>query len=89
MTNFWSMMEMPGTRRMTSEASLSCDLAICWADMPLCTTKLLRWAATCDASVLRLTVAVTVAVPRLLSSSLMRTTRAVSVRAGLMVMLTR
>lgn len=33
-------MDTPGTRLITSEASLSCVLAICWADTPLCTTKL-------------------------------------------------
>ena len=63
MTNFWSISEMPGTRRMTSPASLSCVRLICWPAMPLCTTMLCCCIVTAAVSVLFWRVAVTTAVP--------------------------
>ncbi len=41
-TNFSSIILIPDTRRITSEASLSCVLVICWAETPVCITKLVR-----------------------------------------------
>ena len=41
-TNFSSIILIPGTRRITSGASLSCVLVICWAEAPVCITKLVR-----------------------------------------------
>ena len=37
-----STIVIPGIRRSTSAASLSCVLLICWADIPLTTGRLLR-----------------------------------------------
>lgn len=77
------MIEMPGTRRITSEASLSCVLLICCADTPFCTTRLCRCTDTSAFSVLRFASPVTVATPRTASFSSMRITTIVSAFAGL------
>ena len=62
-TNLPSMTETPGMRRITSPASLSCVRAICWAETPVCTTRLCFWACTCDASVSWRATAVTFTSP--------------------------
>ena len=59
-TNFSSIMDTPGTRLITSEASLSCVLLICWADTPLCTTRLRRWSVIIATSVFLFICATTV-----------------------------
>ena len=50
MTNLPSMMLMPGTRRITSEASLSCVRVICCEETPTCVTRLVCWSYTTAAS---------------------------------------
>ena len=67
-TNFSSMMLMPGTRRMTSEALLSWVLAICWAETPLCTTRLRRCSCMSATSLFRLACAVTETSPNACAS---------------------
>ena len=60
MTNLSSMMLMPGTRFITSDALLSCVFLICCAETPLCTTRLCLAALMSDASVFLLACAVTI-----------------------------
>ena len=54
------MTEIPGIRRTTSEASLSCIFDISCAETPLCTTSLFCCWRICAASLSRRTTAVTV-----------------------------
>ena len=50
-TNLSSIIEMPGTLLITSEASLSCVLAICCDETPVCTTLLFFSSSIMAASV--------------------------------------
>ena len=53
------MIEIPGIRRTTSEASLSCVLAICWLDTPLITNEDAFMVVIIDISVLALRLRLT------------------------------
>ena len=73
-TNLSSMMLMPGTRRITSPALLSCERLISWAEM-LLTTMLLSFAASIiAASVFCRDMPVTVTSPSVWRSSSISTT---------------
>ena len=82
-TNFSSTTDTPGTRRMTSEASLSCVRAICWADTPVCTTRLSRCCCNWATSLFRRAVAVTCTSPSVCVSASRAKSRVVSPWAGM------